>query len=236
MKMKSWLYWFIGTLSRIWRNNSHEHAEEGYEMGTTILSQCWSGWILPLSAPWTFCRTSCLTPDPKYPRIHGHGCAAGAGPGLWTFPSVPRQRCNTHRQHLIPGTSGGDSEHKAGVLQLYQSDIPHLRAGRLICGIYWHTTHHRVDVHTQNLQTQLHPPSAPCSSCSHCCLRSPCNSRGWNQSYRDQLSSSGDPGTVRSHLQGSAPQLSTLQSSWLCCSLSSKDKPPWRVCTPGLLP
>lgn len=91
----------------------HEHAEEGYEMGTAILPQCCSEQTLPLSAPWTFCRTSCPTPGPIYPRTRGHGCAAGADPGLWMSPSVPRQRCNTHTDmHLISGSSAGDTHSK----------------------------------------------------------------------------------------------------------------------------
>jgi len=101
-----------------------EHATERYEIDLTTNSQCWSARTLPLSAPWTFCRTACQTPGPIYPRTRDRGCAVRADPGRWRFPFVPLQHCNTHRHasHVRLSWRGhrGSSEvlHRAGALWL----------------------------------------------------------------------------------------------------------------------
>lgn len=217
----------------------YEHAKEGCEMGTTTLSQCWSEQILPLSAPWTFCRTSCPTPGPKYPQTRGHGCAARAGPGLWTFLSVPRQHCNTHRHASHSRLFWGDTQQKQWPCSCNnQIELIWGQAGWLVCGIYHcPLVGHSECIHTQNIHTPPHPPLALCSSCRHCPphrLHETPVTPGAGASTAETCSGARDAQAQRgSHLQDSAPQLSTLQSSWHYCSL---DKPPRRVCTPGLLP
>lgn len=72
--------------------------------------------ILPLSAPWTFCRTSCQTPGPIYLQTHGHGCAVRASPGLWMFLFVPLQHCNKYRHISCLGYSRNGHRRKSEAL------------------------------------------------------------------------------------------------------------------------
>lgn len=163
-------------------------------MGTTVLSQCWNEQISPLSAPWTFCRTSCLTPGPKYPRTRGHGCAARAGPGLWRFLSVPRQHCNnTHRQ--IGDTAKGRGP-AAAITRENWSEVRQAASSVGFTGtepLGWAEWMHS---HRERAQT----PSSTLS-----CLLfllpllpswDPCHSRGWSQNHRDLLRSRECPETA----------------------------------------
>lgn len=237
MKMRTWLYWFIVILP------STQGEQQSLDMN-----------MLKRAMKWAQQHCHSAEVNRSYLCLH-HGHSVG--------PHVRHQAQNIHElvvtdvlqepvqgyersrpshastathtdMHLIPGSSEGDTQQKQWPCSCNnQIELIWGQAGWFVCGIY----RRPLGGHSECTHTHPHPPLALCSSCPPHRLHETPVTPGAGARTAETCSGARDAQRQQgSHLQDSAPQLSTLQSSWHYCSLSPKDKPPRRVCTPGLLP